>query len=576
MKRFTLIAILISLLMVSSAKAQTMDTIYKYIVFFKDKNNSSFSLTHPEEFLSERALARRQRQNILVQPNDIPVNYRYIDSVLTKGVTYLNRSRWLNSLTVQADSDTSNISRIRTLPFVKNIIRVSRLVRIVKKNNNEANNVNDSGIICQGKSSQVNNNLNSSAMSYPVYNYGKSFDQVHMLGGDVLHSQGFRGEGVLIAVQDAGFWKVDKLSAFDSLWLNNQIIGVKDFVEPWENVFKKSTHGMMVLSIIAGNIPGQLLGTGPKASFLLLRSEDAGSETMVEEYNWVAAAEYADSTGADIISSSLGYTTFDDSTQNHTYSMMDGNTTVITKGAKMAAEKGILVVNSAGNSADKPWHYIGAPADADSILACAAVGSDREYASFSSVGPTSDGRIKPDVSSMGYGTFIASTTGGISSGSGTSFSAPLIAGMCACLWQANPLLSNMEIIRIIKESSDRYSKPDNYYGFGIPNFSVANMIAKNINIHDLDNENQVNIYPNPFYNNIYMMFSSLSARQVIVELFDINGQRIYYDKNEAGNSGYNSIVVDNLDYLPDGLYLVRLSSGDKVSTCKVLKKAFND
>lgn len=575
MKRFSLITIISFLLTVSIAEAQTMDTTYKYIVFFKDKDNSPYSVNHPEEFLSERALARRERQHISILPNDIPVNSWYVDSVLVRGFTYLNRSRWMNSLTVQT-GDTGKISSIRTLPFVKNVIRVSRLIRTVKKNKNDVCNLTDSGIICHGKSSPGNSTQYTPVMSYPVYNYGQSYDQVHMLGGDVLHSQGYRGDGVIIAVQDAGFWHVDKLAAFDSLWLNNQIIGIKDFVEPWENVFTKSTHGMMVLSIIAGNIPGQLMGTGPKASFLLLRSEDAGSETMVEEYNWVAAAEYADSTGADIISSSLGYTTFDDSTQNHTYSMMDGKTTVITIGAEMAATKGILVVNSAGNSADKPWHYIGAPADADNILACAAVGYDREYAPFSSVGPASDGRVKPDVSSMGYGTFIASTLGGVSSGSGTSFSAPLISGMCACLWQANPLLSNMDMIRIIKESSDRYSRPDNYYGFGIPNFSIANMIAKNINIHDLDNENQINIYPNPFYNNIYLMFSSLYSKQVVVELFDINGQRLYYDKDEIRNSGYNSIVIDNLDYLSDGLYLVRLTSGDKVTSCKVLKKAFND
>jgi len=560
----------------ASAKAQTLDTVYKYVVFFKNKANTPYNVNRPEEFLSERAIGRRTKQNITVQFNDIPVNSWYVDSVIKRGAIYLNRSKWLNSLTVQTGGDTSIMSKIRTLPFVKRVILVSHFTKYAKKSNIDNSGIIDSGIKNRSKSTPQSFVNQSIAKDFPMYNYGKSYDQVHMLGGDIMHSQGYRGDGVIIAVQDAGFFKVDKLPAFDSLWMNNQILVVKDFVEPWENVFTKSTHGMMVLSIIAGNLPGQLLGTGPKASFLLLRSEDAATETMVEEYNWVAAAEYSDSTGADIISSSLGYTTFDDSTQNHTYAMLDGKTTVITFGARMAASKGILVVNSAGNSADKPWHYIGAPADADSILACAAVGADRVWAPFSSVGPSSDGRIKPDVSAMGYGTYISTSTGSLGSGSGTSFSAPLIAGMCACLWQANPSLSNMDMIRVIKESCDRYSKPDDYYGFGIPNFSIANLIAKNVNIHSIDNESLANVFPNPFYNNLYLVFSSAVSQQVVVELFDINGLRIYYNKNQVTNSGYSSMIIDNLDYLAEGLYFVRITAGGKVSTCKVLKKAYND
>lgn len=555
-------------------RAQEMDTTYKYVVFFKDKNHSSYTLDHPEEFLSEKAINRRAAQGIPLMYNDLPVSGAYIDSILSLGVTYLNRSKWMNFMTFQT-TDTLVLNRVRHFPFVSNLRQAAKLIRFIKKNVNTSYHITDSGIINDRLSGNGYSMVQKkNQMDYPVFNYGKSFDQVHMLGGDVLHSQGYSGEGVIIAVLDAGFYKVNQLRAFDSLWINQQILAVKDFVEPWEDVFTKSTHGEMVLSIIAGNLPGQLLGTAPKASFFLLRSEDAGSETLTEEYNWVAAAEFADSAGADIISSSLGYTTFDDSSQNHTYATMNGATSVATHGARTAAGKGILVVNSAGNSGDKPWRYIGAPADADSILACGAVGFDRDYAPFSSLGPTSDGRIKPDVSAMGYGTYVASPNGGITSGSGTSFSAPLISGMCACLWQANPQLSNIELIHIIKKSCDRFTSPDNYYGYGIPNFSVANLIAKNADIYDITEDDKMNVFPNPFYNNVYIMFKSSRTSVAIVELFNVNGERIYYNEREIMNPGYNSFVIDRLDHLSDGLYFIRLTSGDDVIKSKVLKKSY--
>ncbi len=255
---------------------------------------------------------------------------------------------------------------------------------------------------------------------------------------------------------------------------------------------------MSVLSTMAGNVPGLLVGTAPGASYWLLRSEDAGSEYVVEEDNWIAAAEYADSVGADVINSSLGYTDYDDNNQSYTYADMDGNTARVTRGADIAASKGILVVNSAGNSGNNFWRYIGAPADADSIITVGAVNSLGIIASFSSLGPTSDGRVKPTVCGQGEGTYVVSSADGVYPGNGTSFSSPVMAGAVTCLWQANPSFNNMELIDAIKRSASRYSSPDSLYGYGIPNMAVAHMVLSGQELPTSDNENFMMANPNPF------------------------------------------------------------------------------
>ena len=275
-----------------------------------------------------------------------------------------------------------------------------------------------------------------------------------------------------IAVIDAGFINADILPAFDSLWINNQILGQRDFVDGDNWVLDAHTHGMVILSILGANLPNELMGSAPKANYWLLRSEDAGSEYRIEEENWVSAAEFADSAGVDVINTSLGYSTFDDTLQNYNYKDMDGRTTRISRGAVKAASKGILVVVSAGNERNKLWKYITAPADADSILAVGAVDEFGTLASFSSVGPSSDGRIKPDVAAQGVGT-VAQGLGGLIGCNGTSCSSPVIAGLAACLWQANKQMSNVEIIEMIKQSSSQYQNPDTLTGYGLPNFANA-------------------------------------------------------------------------------------------------------
>ena len=392
-----------------------------------------------------------------------------------------------------------------------------------------------------------------------------------MLGTDSLHSLGFRGENMTIAVLDAGFFKVDSNAMFDSLWNNDQILGTKDFVEPNGNVFSRSTHGMMVLSIMGGNVPGKLIGTAPKAHYWLLRSEDADSEYPVEEDNWVCAAEFADSVGADIINSSLGYTVFFNAKWDHTYQDMNGQVCRSTNAADIAASKGIIVCNSAGNSGNGDWYFIGAPADADSIITVGAVDAQGKLAAFSSRGPSVDGRIKPTVCAMGEGTFVSSSTGSVMSGNGTSFSSPVMAGSVACLWQANNMVSNMKMIQTVIESSNRYNKPDSGYGYGIPNLIVANLLLKGLTIDNFDEDNSINVFPNPFYDHLNLLFYSSDTSAIDVQMYDLSGRLVISNEKITRTPGCNSIPIMGLDVLSKGYYLLKVFSNYDTYSVKVLK-----
>lgn len=540
----------------------------KFLIRFTDKNNSPYSVSAPSGFLSPRAIVRRTTQNIQVIQNDIPVNPSYIDSIASTGVTILAKSKWFNSVTIST-SDTNALNRIYSFPFV---LQVDSVARISKPKPQvviaEQKQVTPANIFPQ---IPYASKLISETAKTQSYDYGLAYNQISMIGGDYLHNQGYHGENITIAVIDAGFWYVDTLSVFDSLWANNQILAYKDFVEPGGNVFRKSTHGMMVLSIMGGNKPGQIVGTAPKANYLLLRSEDANSEYIIEEYNWASAAEFADSAGADVINSSLGYTTFDAAWQDHTYAQLDGNTTPATIAADIAASKGIIVCNSAGNSGNDAWHYIGSPADADSILTVGAVDNAGSYAAFSSTGMTSDGRIKPTVSTQGQATYVASTNGGIQSGNGTSFSSPVLAGAVACLLQANPGMTNMEIIGAINESASQYTQPDSLKGYGIPNFAAANLLLSGITINNFDNDNLINVFPNPFDDNINIVFVSTRMQPVTIELYDFAGKKVA-KSIENTHQGYNYFSLGIASQLSNGLYILQIRSTEKTYTHKLVKK----
>ncbi|MFH0760037.1 MAG: S8 family serine peptidase [Bacteroidota bacterium] len=518
----------------------------KYWVQFTDKQNSVYSTDRPDEFLSARSIERRERYSIVVSEQDLPVSQAYIDSLTSIGVTVLNRSKWFNAVTVYT-TDTNHLIRIRQFPFVKQLKSVIRLKSIQPAND-------------KFSLESITDLESGTVTDTTLLRYGKASRQIGMLNGHILHNQGFQGQGMVIAVLDAGFRRVDVNHAFDSLYINSQILGGWDFVNnsPLSFADTEHAHGAQVLSIMAGNLPSELVGTAPKASYYLLRTEDAPTENLVEEDNWIASAEWADSAGADLINSSLGYTTFDIPALNHTYSDMDGNTTRITIAADIAASKGMLVVNSAGNEASIDWHYIGAPADADNILTVGAVDSLGNYAIFSSTGPTFDGRIKPNIVAQGQLTAVVGTDGNIFRGSGTSYSSPVMCGLAACLWQTNRTLPPMIIIETIQQSASRASNPDSLYGYGVPDFGKALFLMLGISPIKLDDESLFRVYPNPFTDHLVIDFYSHDRQEITIEVIAMTGKKLVLEKLEVGYTSINRLDINQFSELPAGMYILRI------------------
>ncbi len=425
-------------------------------IYLKDKSNTPYSIDKPEEFLSKKAIERRKKFDIKITKQDLPISPKYIKKIKELDVKIIKRSKWLNCVIVQT-KDTNKIKDIKKLNFVapkpKPLPKKYEYIKAEKE---------------KVKYKKPN--------SENIYEYGNAYDQVSMLNVDKLHNLGFDGKNVTMAIFDGGFYNVNELPAFDSLWANNQIIGWYDYVDMDTTVFDDGDHGMMVLSTIGGNMEG-FIGTAPKANFWLFVTEDGDSETQLEEYNFVIAAEKADSLGVDIIHASLGYNEFDVAGTSYKYEDLDGNTAISTIGADIAASKGIIVTSSAGNEGRDPWKYISAPADGDSVLAVGAVNFKGRYADFSSLGPTYDGRIKPDVVAQGYAVYVQGRRG-LTTASGTSFSGPVFAGAVACLVQAFPEVPNMDIIKAIQINSSQVEEPDDHLGYGIPDFYKIYMYIK--------------------------------------------------------------------------------------------------
>ena len=512
---------------------------------FTDKDNTPYELTQPLEFLSQRALDRRERQNIQLSENDLPVNPSYIQAVLNTGATYLTHSKWFNSVSVHVP-DSATLVAIHNLSFVLNTEPVGK-----KEKNQET--YDKLEFVGAEKAAVMNDFVEN--------DYGIAFNQIDMLGGVSLHNLGFRGEGMLIAILDAGFPNVDVFPAFDSLRNDGRIIGGWDFVSRDNSIYGDNSHGMSVLSTMAANVPGEFIGTAPKASYLLLRTEDGATELPIELDYWVAAAEFSDSAGADVINSSLGYTTFDNSQYDFSYADMDGNTVRGSIGADIAASKGILVVNSAGNSGNNAWQYIGAPADGDSVLAIGAVTSEGYIANFSSIGPSSDGDIKPNVCAQGQAAAILGSGGTFGVGNGTSFSGPIMAGMAACLWQANlDSATNMDVFHAIEASAHKFKTPDHLYGYGIPNFAKANLILSGISPTNLDKSELFPVYPNPFSDQINGTFYSSGRQDVVIRLVNSLGQEVRrLERTTEDFSGLN-YSFSGLQGLTQGLYTLQIES----------------
>ncbi|WP_083937647.1 S8 family peptidase [Hymenobacter aerophilus] len=439
--------------------AETKGTVRRHLVYFRDKAGTPFSVSRPEEFLSGRALQRRQRQQIAVLPRDLPVSPAYVQQVkAVPGVQLWYTSRWFNAAVLACDS--AALAQVQALPFVQQARTLNR------------------GPVAGGAQPKTTPTTSGADQTTADRSfYGKAYAQVRQVGAERMHTAGFRGENMQIAVFDGGFPGVNTASIFTSLNQENRLAGTFNVVDKTPNVFQSIAHGTNCLSIIAGDEPGRYVGLAPKATFRLFITEDAASEHPLEEANWLVAAEYADSAGVDIISSSLGYNTFDAPSTDYTYADMNGRTAISSRAAAAAARVGMLVVSSAGNEGNKAWRYITAPADADSVLTVGAADSLGAVAGFSSRGPTADGRLKPNVSAMGVATAFITADGKIARDNGTSYSAPVVAGLAAGFWQANPRLTAQQVIGLLQRAGSQATAPDNSLGYGIPDFVRAYNLA---------------------------------------------------------------------------------------------------
>ena len=518
-----------------------------YWVKLKDKKGTPYQITQPQDFLSQRSIDRRLKQRIWIDETDLPVSPLYIDSLEEMGAEVVHSSKWLNGTTVRM-ADAALVEAIAALPFVESVqlTKPSNLMKSARQKFKEP----------------------EGAADVPPAHYGNAYNQLDQLNGQFLHNNGFRGRGIHIAVLDAGFWKVNEIAAFDSLRSSNRILGTRDIVDPQSDFYQQHSHGTSVLSTMGGNIPGALVGTSPDASFYLYRSEDDATEYLIEEDNWVVAAELADSAGVDVINSSLGYYVFDDPQMNHRYADMNGTANRVTQGANMAFEKGILVFASAGNEGDNSWETIISPSDGENVLAVGAVDQSGIRAPFSSVGPAFGGAVKPNVSARGASTFLVRSNGELGYSNGTSFSSPVLAGMGACLLQANPEATVKQIKLGIEQSAHQYSTPDSLLGFGIPDFQKADQIVKILVEKMKASQASWEVSPNPFS-------ESLTIRQLTAEesgschvsIYSLQGVNLW----ESTFSSTQTIGLSNLGRLPQGFLILNIRSQGKQEQFKLIK-----
>lgn len=529
------------------AQAQVATNIYW--VQFTDKEGSPYSIDNPEAYLSPRALQRRANLNIAIDEYDLPVNPQYLQAVADCGAEIINPSKWLNGVSVHV-TDPSVIEAINALDCVMTVRNCPNDLKAQEQ-----------------KERWLANEMKPAASTRSSKGfYGGAEDQVKQLNVDVLHDMGFDGTGVIIAVLDGGFEGAENTSCFDNMREEGRLLGTRDFVYGSNSVYTQSTHGTSCLSTMGAYDPNNMVGTAYKASYYLIHTEDGDSENIIEEYNWVSGAEYADSLGVDVCSTSLGYITFDMSQWDHPYQHYDGKTAPMSIGAEIAASRGMICMNAAGNEGDGNC-TLGIPADAEHIVTVGAVNAAGDRASFSSVGPTYDGRIKPDVMAMGEGTYVASGYGSwwpYYNGNGTSFATPVLAGAVACLRQARPYSSVQEICDALRACGNRAENPDSKYGYGIPDFSQALELLK-VEEHAVAANEIINVYPNPSQGEVKVALKEGAKADVTV--YDITGRQLYtYTFN-----GLNHTTLENyLNTLGTGVYFINAVSELGSQTVKLV------
>ena len=509
-------------------------TMYRLIL--TDKGNPPYSIDRPEKFLSQKSIDRRIKQGFPVNETDLPIDPAYFEALTEAGATIQTYSKWVNTVVVKIADDEvlENINQLSFIDDLYPVWRGSLPEPVSAKNSEEQENV---PVIF----SHLRND-----------DYGDGLTQISLHNGYLLHELGYTGKDMTIAVIDGGFRNVDKIDYFDQ----NKILGVKNFTHENVNPLGGNVdHGTRVLSCMLANKSGNMIGTAPQANYYLFKTEVNNEEFPIEEDYWVAALEHADSLGVDIVSTSLGYSTFDDPSMNHNHSQLDGVTIPASRASSMAASKGMLVMHSAGNEGNKNWEKIMIPADAKDMLTVGAITSDSILSAFSSLGNTSDGRIKPDIVAMGTSTAVITHEGKITKSNGTSFACPIMSGLAACLWQALPELNSLELIALIRESAHRYQNPDNQYGYGIVDVLKAynNESSGLLIVSPDDNSNYLRVDTNE--NRIYINKAELDCSQIRLSLFTINGFKVFED--------CDSPEQIDISHLNEGAYIAYFLCGEK-------------
>jgi serine protease AprX len=513
-------------------------------IYLADKQNVPTSISNPISILTQKAIDRKNAHGVIIDERDVPVNETYITQLKNAtGITVMAKSKWFNAVHVRGnETDINNLTT--TLPFIDHIDFADKSLNAPKKAQVK-------------RQSKLENTLT-------VFNYGNAANQIQMIKGNELHLANYTGTGMSVAVLDAGFPNVNTMASFQRLRDAGNLLDDYDFVNRDHDVYTNtsSSHGTWVLSTMAGYVENQYVGTAPDASYYLFITEDAPFENPVEESYWVEAAERADSLGVDVINTSLGYTTYDNPNYNYTMADMDGNTAFITQGANMAFEKGMLLVNSAGNSGNDSWGIVGAPADAAGVLSVGAVKSDGTYASFSSRGNATQPTRKPDVVAQGQASYVIDINDAIGTLNGTSFSSPIMTGGIVCLWQALPNKTNAEIMQLVRESASQYNTPDYFLGYGIPDLQVA--LNSALSLIDTDIVGSIKVFPNPTNSVLYFKLPP-SEKELSVTIFDLLGKQVLHTFVTVIN---NKIDVSTLS---KGLYIAYLETKNISKSIKLIK-----
>ncbi len=516
-----------------------------YAVIFSDKKNSSYNIDFPEEFLSLKAIEKRQRLNIPITERDIPINRNYIALLSNfSSIKIIAQSKWMNYVVITCDNQLT-LEAIKYLPFVNQVKKIHE----VNYNNFDVNFSERN----YRYSTTVSTQYDTNGLAY----YGLAANQIAVHNGHYLHQQGYKGEGMLIAMLDNGYNSLDTLMLFDRFRKNERLLGIYDAAQRRDaDLFRAGDHGTKVLSIMALNEPYLFVGTSPNADYFLIRTEMDTYEDLLEEYFWVVGAELADSIGADVINSSLGYTRFDNMEQNHTFNDLDGKHSVASIAASILSQNGCIVCIAAGNEGNKDWSYISIPSDAPDVLCVAAMNTDSVIAEFSSKGSKRFTITKPDITSVGWQTAYCTIEDTIAYGNGTSLATPISAGLCACLWQAFPNKSSLEIMEAIRQSAHRYHNADTLFGNGIPDFKKAYTMLLGSAINDISNKSLFKIYPNPTDNLLHIDLLSHKVNTYQIKIYDIRGSLL---KTYHFYTPHQCIDVANFS---QGIYFVKCIDSD--------------